>query len=194
MPMSATGVNDRLPSASERSLRRSDTGLSLIELLIALAIVGVMVGAVVIAFPDLTGRGLDTSAARLHRLIELACERAERSGRDFGIEIRRDGLRFGPFIDGRWQPVPEHSSEALRPRRLPEGQRLDLRIDGIALSLAEGSADGADPTPQIACLATGERAPFELRLSSDTDSTERRAWRIHADPVGPIRLEPTDAP
>lgn len=164
--------------------RRS--GISLIELLVALAIVATMAGAVLLAFPDLAGRTVETSAGRVQELLTLACERAERSGRDFGIAVGNDSLRFGPFVGGVWQPLADSPSEALRPRQLPEPLTLVLSVDGAELALADGLPD----TPQLACLATGERTPFELAL---VDGTGTRVWQIRAAVTGAITGDSTDA-
>jgi type II secretory pathway pseudopilin PulG len=181
-------ASGRLPGcdAERRHRPAGDLGISLIELLVALAIVATMAGAVLLAFPDMAGRTVETSAGRVQELIVLACERAERSGRDFGIAIGNDSLRFGPFVDGVWQPLADSPSEALRPRQLPEPLTLALSVDGAELALADGSPD----TPQLACLATGERTPFELAL---VDGHGTRVWQIQAAVTGAITGDSTDA-
>lgn len=188
-PRPAFDADSRVCAALQPGL--PERGVSLIELLVALVIVAVLAGAVTLAFPDLTGRSLDAGAARVHGLIVLACERAERSGRDYGIAVGRDELRFGPFIGAVWQPLADSPGEALRTRTLPAPQSLELRVDGRALTVPDRAPD----TPQLACSATGERTPFELDLRGDPVDHRQpvRYWRILARASGPIELERGDA-
>ena len=191
MPISAAGTIERrqAPARCRRPGRvrpgaSGSGGVSLIELLVAVAIVEVMAAAVVVAFPDLAGRSLEAGAARVRGLLELACERAERSGRDLGIAVAADALAFGPFIDSVWRPLPDDPGEALRPHRLASGQTLRLRRDGVAWALP----DELPSTPQLACLASGERTPFELELRGPHGG----GWRIVAPANGAVVLERLD--
>ncbi len=156
-------------------------GLSLIELLVVLAIVAAMAGAAVLAFPDLGARGSEADARRVHGLIVLACERAERGGRDIGIAVGGNGLRFGPFVGAVWQPLPDSPSEALRPRRFSTATTLSLRLDGRASALP----DEPPEAPQLACLSIGERTPFELLVRGEGGL----AWRIRAGAFGAIEFD-----
>lgn len=154
-------------------------------MLVALAILATLAGAVVLAFPDLLGRGGENTAARLHTLIELACERAELAGRDIGIAVSAQGVAFGPFRDTVWEPLPDDPAEPLRPRRIDPPWRLSLRADGRPLALA----DALPEAPQLACLASGELTPFVLELHGP----EQRRWRIEGQAGGRIERERLDA-
>ena len=170
MPISATGR----PDASARS------GFTLVELLVAMAIASVLLAAVVLAWPDSAARRGELAAQRALALLQLACERAERSGRDIGIGVSGQGFAFGPFAAGRWQPYRDEAYEPLRPRVLEPGVRLELAAEGRAVVLP----DAQPGQPQLACLAGGELTPFELRLSGPGDSR----WLLTGNADGALSL------
>lgn len=179
MPTWATGASERQASGPRCE------GISLIELLVALAILATLAGAVVLAFPDLLSRGGENTAARLQALIELACERAELSGRDIGIAVSAQGVAFGPFRDAAWEPLSDDPAEPLRPRRIDPPWRLTLRADGRPLALT----DTLPEAPQLACLTSGELTPFVLELHGP----QQRRWRIEGQAGGRIERERSDA-
>lgn len=185
--LSGAGASRRLRPVPVRSTQAGrGSGVSLIELLVALAIVATMAGAVMLAFPDMAGRTVETSASRVQGLIALVCERAERSGRDFGIAVGRDSLHFGPFVGGVWQPLADSPNEVLRPRTLPRPLTMAVSVDGAELGLTDAPPD----SPQLACLSTGERTPFELTL---IDAQGARVWRIRGGATGSLVGERIDA-
>lgn len=176
MPRSATGATE-----PARATRR---GFSLIEILVVLAIVAALAGAVAIAFPDLSGRRADNEAARLHGLMDLGCERASLSGRDVGVALARDALAFGHFGPDGFERLADVSSEPLRLRRLGPGLGLTLQVDRQPIELPDTLPD----QPQLACLASGERVPFEILLLGEG----RPLWRIQAGTSGAVNRERID--
>lgn len=164
---------------------KESAGLALIELLVVLVILGVLVGAVTLAFPDFGARRGEQALARVHALVELACERAALSGRDVGIAVSRDALAFGYFRAGRFEPIPDSPGEVLRPRRIDGGLALSLAVDGRTLALA----DASPARPQLACLSSGELTPFALELAN----AEGGRWRLRGHASGRLEAETADA-
>jgi prepilin-type N-terminal cleavage/methylation domain-containing protein len=159
-------------------------GLTLIELLVVLVILGVLVGAVTLAFPDLGARRGEQALARVRALVELACERAVLSGRDVGIAVAHDALAFGHFRDGRFEQIPDSVGEALRPRRIERGLWLSLSVDGRTLALS----DALPVRPQLACLSSGELTPFFLELAN----RDGGRWPRRAGASGRLDTEASD--
>lgn len=158
---------------------RRTRGVTLIELLVALVIVATLTAAVTLAIPDFGARRSDAAAEQLAARIGLACERAMVSGRDVGIRVAVDGLRFGQFEAGAFQPWVDDPSEPLRPRTLSHGLQLQLMRDGRVLEFDDNVA------PQLACQASGELTPFELLLLRDA----LPLWRIRGLASGSVERE-----
>ena len=175
--LSRTGRGDA--SAAQR-------GLSLIELLVVMAVIGAALVGVTLSLVGSGARELENAARRTQALVQLACERAELTGLDIGWRLDDRGLRFGPMrVDG-WQPIDDDVGDELRPRPWDPGIAVALWREGEALEL------GAEPEQaQLVCLASGELSPFVLEL--------RRAgviggWRLRGELVGTLTLEAIDAP
>lgn len=93
--------------------RHSEAGVTLLEILIVLVIVGVMAGMVSIAAgvggsKNALSRASDLMASRL----TLVAERAALTGEDAAIAWDTDGYRFLQYRDGTWAPYRMLSMEA----------------------------------------------------------------------------------
>ena len=162
-------------------------GFTLIEL-----IVGVVLGAVVLRMSDRDDRALEQAARRSQALIQLACERAELTGVDIGFSLLDDRWVFGYLGPQGWQMLSDQPSEELRPRPLGAALRAELRREGRLL-LAD-STDNAPARPQLACLASGELSPFELRLGpADGSGAAAFRWQLSGSLDGQLKLEALDA-
>ena len=106
--------------------RQPDSGFTLVEVIVALAILAVMAGLAVISL-GAADRGLraETEAVRMAAQLRTASDRALLSGSSVALTWDDEGYAFGP-----------PSNEALPGRRLPASVRLEgqprsgrLRID-----------------------------------------------------------------
>jgi general secretion pathway protein H len=165
-------------------VKRQRAGASLIELLVVLAVVGAVLGAVTLGLGGRADRLLETSAQRAQALVRLACERALLTGLDLGWRLESGGWRFGFLRAEGWQPIGEDRGDELRPRSWDEGVRFALRRDGVAVD------PEAEPNqPQLVCLASGELSAFELELSHDGSA---QTWRLRGTADGQLSLERGD--
>ncbi|WP_299689795.1 prepilin-type N-terminal cleavage/methylation domain-containing protein [uncultured Tateyamaria sp.] len=100
--------------------RRSDAGVTLVEMLVVLALFGVVAGTVLIAFPgDRRGTSTETAARLLGAHIDRAVDLALTTGQGFGVAQNGRTLSFvqrGP--DMRWTP---HSDKQLATVKLSTG-------------------------------------------------------------------------
>ena len=176
---SATGI-------SSKTARLRSTGFTLVELLVALLIIGVMV-----TFAGLSLRG-DPWAERMHEetrrlsaLLELAAEDALLESRELAVRFEPDGYHFLRLTEGQWRELTEG---VLRPRTLPPGMELELRLQEGGPTLAEDDEEdqGEHPAPQVYILSSGEMTPFTLRLG-----TLERDYRyeLRADLLGRLEWE-----
>lgn len=160
-------------------------GLSLIELLVALVILGVIASALVLSIGGGAARQVEAQAQRFQALITLACEQSELTGRDLGMFFSRKRIEFAWRGVDRWLPLSDVAREPLRPRDFDDGIEMELEREGEILPLA----DEMPVDPQLACLASGELSPFELRLSR-ADVPQR--WQLRGALDGRLELEAID--
>ncbi len=153
-PTSATGT--------DRAVR---SGFSLIELMVVVALIGLMATAVALTLPDPRGR-LEDEAARLTARLALARDEAVLTGRATAVRIDGGGYAFLGLRDGGWTTLetppfrPVTWSEGVRPA-LAGDQPIVLAFDPVGL---------ADPA----------------RLSLGRDG---RTVALRVDASGDVRLE-----
>ena len=113
MPISATG-------------NKVESGFTLVELMVALVIIGAMSAMAVLAFPDPRGAVRDDAEGLAARLV-AARDLAIIGGRDIGVRFDGQGYGFAERRREGWQNVTE---KALRPRNWSDGVRAEARIEG----------------------------------------------------------------
>lgn len=147
-------------------------GFSLIELLVVLAIVGVLAGLASLAVGLVgPGRALQGEAERVAALVDVLSQEAVLDGRELGLRFDAGGYQAMRYRadERRWEPLPGST-----PHRLPQGLQWEVQIDGQAPALA-----ATDEAPQLLLLASGEWTPFRLRLSETAPGG--RVWRVDSD-------------
>ena len=131
-------------------------GFSLIEILVAVAIVALMAAAVTISAGGAgAARVAERETQRLRQLLEHACERASLTGRPLGLHVA--GIRYG-FSDWDGEHFQVIQRDELRLRDLPSG--MELRLGGPGAPAIQAEKFGEKP--QIVCWPSGDLTPFEL--------------------------------
>lgn len=153
-------------------------GFTLIEILVVLAIIGIMVGlAGVRMMPD-DDRTLHGEAQRLALLLEQARDQAVASGEPIAFSMEPRGYRFWSLnADNRW--VPRGGDELLRDRALADG----VRLAALQVNQASLSADA-----RLLFLPSGGNAPFTADLALNAAHA-----RIRGDSLGRVRIETREA-
>jgi general secretion pathway protein H len=156
MPTSATGDRD----AGARAAR----GFTLIELLVTLVILAVIAGVLVVSVGSAGNEPrLKLEAERLKARVDLACERAELTGREIGVH-------FGSGMYGFSQRV----GDAMQLQNQPPLKTYPLP-GGLRISLPEVElTDGLPAEPQLLCFASGERTPATVVFDSGARDPEFR--------------------
>jgi general secretion pathway protein H len=172
--------------------RVGERGFTLIELMVVVLIIGLMAAGVVLSV-GITGRDtdLEKESDRAFSLIKYAREKAELQTREFGLYCGDRDYRFVTFDPRKqiWRPVDE--DEALRARKLPEGLRLHLVVEGREVVLKAPDEKKAKKTkeelekeqrafqPHIMLFSNGDLTSFALTLERD-------------EPVRSVTIKSTD--
>lgn len=137
-------------------MRRSgESGLTLVEMLVVLAIIGVMAGVTVLAVG--TGGGgvrAEAEARRLAARLQLAADETMVTDRAIAFAPEADGYSFITWDTAAraWRPDP--IAELGERHALPGGMKLATDIGARALPIGADGAGG----PMRARLTGGDRA------------------------------------
>jgi general secretion pathway protein H len=154
---------------------RSPAGFTLLELLVVLAIMGVLAGLVSVAVMPGEAARLDVESERLMQLLVLAAEEARIGGKPIAWTVQSPGYRFWQQdAQSAWTEV--RGRDLFRSRTLPAGMTIaGLRVEN-----------------------TLARAPLRLEFAADGTSTafaielvsgpHRRT--IAGSPIGDIAVVP----
>lgn len=185
--------------------RSISTGFTLVEMLVVVLIIGILV-----TFASLTignravSDKIDTEAARMTQLFQLAQEESELRGLEIGFLYTDAGYEFLVLGDnGLWAPIAEGPLHA---RALPAPIEFSLRVEGRPVAPAqaervkarpaakdedgsaqtEKSSDTPPLQPQVLILSSGELTAFELDIgAAELDYVQH----IEGDIVGKITLQ-----
>ncbi|NVJ49201.1 MAG: type II secretion system minor pseudopilin GspH [Gammaproteobacteria bacterium] len=155
------------------------SGFSLLEILIALVIAGVLVSIAVINFGDDRDSELETSAKRFYALVKQAQDETLLRGIDLGIRVEDQRYWFYLFDaeNEKWLPIQD--DEFFTEKEIPESLELKLVVDGSTLfaededdveiferdvNIFEDEDEVEIEPPQIYILSSGEMNDFKFAL------------------------------
>jgi len=138
-----------------------DAGFSLVEILVAVSIIGVLSAAIVLALQP--GQDpVEDEAQRLTARLVYASQEAIASGQPVGLQVENfgEGYSFQRYVDGRWRPLRDNP--ALSRHALEGSVRLE-----IVEAMFRPDPDSDASAPQIPAFwfdPAGLTDPFTLRL------------------------------
>jgi len=162
MPTSATG------SCRSSAAPAAHAGFSLLELLIVVAIIGLLVGAVTLSWGTLgNDREIEQEANRLRGVVDVLQEEALMQTRDYGLMFTETGYRFYVYDHGELEWVLPPGDRLLEPHTLAPQLSLTLTLDGRDIPLVPDfdSQDIENPEPQVMLLSSGEVTPFTVEIT-----------------------------
>ncbi len=161
-------------------------GFTLIELMVVIAIMGIMLGLGLFAFGDggLSDE-LEQESQRLYGLIKLAQEESILGSKELALELDSDGYVFKQLYDDKWVDIT--SDKIFRKRSLTAGIELSLEVEDVELAL--NSNNDKDTPVRIYILSSGELTPFDITLKI-TDL--QQFFRITGQANGQLVLEKQD--
>jgi len=172
--------------SSTNPLPREPTGFTLLEVMVAILIIGVTMGTLTLAVTP-HGHSVNEEGKRLAALLNLAREEAILNTTETAMELSPSAYRFTRLTADTWQPIAD--DETLRARTLPAGMTLRLTLEDEILPLppfsAKEEAIGQAP-PRITLWSSGEVSPFRLTIE---DHRLGSSCTITVTPAGLITSE-----
>ena len=162
MPTSGIGTSRR------RSARAASAGFTLLELLVVVAIIGLLVQAVALSWRAIgNDQEIEQETGRLRSIIDLLHEEALMQSRDYGLMFTETGYRFYVFDYQTLEWVEAQGDRLLQPHALRPLLSMVLFLDGREVPLDPDfeSQDIENAEPQVMLLSSGEVTPFEIEMS-----------------------------
>lgn len=175
MTTSATG------RCNKPRIRRIPAGFTLLEMLVVVAIIGIVITFAVLAIGgDRRAEELERESRQFAELLRLAEEQAVLRGEEWAVQIEPEQYRFLVYGDKGWEVL--EGDDLFRMRELAEDTRLELELESRDVELETSD----EPKPTLILLSSGETSPFIARFSAP--ATEAR-YQVTADARGEIRWE-----
>lgn len=131
--------------------RPSEAGMTLVEMLVVLAIIGVMAGAVALGMGSVTrAPSVETEARRLATRLQAAADDAMLGDRTIAFTVRKDGYGFAVMSrDGKVVP---RTDAAFGFHQLPGGMVMTLSVRPPVVLGVDGAGK-----PMQAVIESGPR-------------------------------------
>lgn len=175
--------------------RAKAKGFTLLELLVVVALIGIMLTAVVISIGD-GGREkhMENEARRLVAVAKLARDEAVLMSQELAMVIGDNDYNFQRFGEKTWEPLADE--RILTRHELQDGLELELELESYAFtpkrkkskSKDRDSYEEDDTVVRVYFLSSGEMQPFILYIK-EQDNPDSVRFKVTADQEGEISWE-----
>jgi general secretion pathway protein H len=145
----------------------------LLELMIVMALVGVLLGMVSLASGGSPARQVKQEAEAMVQVIHKLRQRAVFEGQEYGLRLSVDGYRVMRLGVRGWDSVAALS-------RWPGSVRVRFLLDGYAVEL-----DADEGLPQLLMLSNDETSAFKLTF----ESGNRTLLSLSGDGLGEVVID-----
>ncbi|WP_298976443.1 Tfp pilus assembly protein FimT/FimU [uncultured Roseobacter sp.] len=143
--------------------RAGDAGVTLIEMLVVLVVIGIMASTVAMSFrPKTSGTAPEVTALKLVADLRLAVQFAIDHQRGFGVKAGPEGYRFWTIGAGGWEPHADPSLRRLKP--FPDTMRISVQDHEDMVFAVSRYLVPAGSTPWQVTLRQG---PFAHQVTFD---------------------------
>jgi general secretion pathway protein H len=132
--------------------RPSEQGMTLVEMLIVLVIIGVMAGAVALGMGSVTrAPSVETEARRLATRLQAAADDAMLADRAIAFTVRKNGYGFA-MVSADGKAVPR-TDDAFGFHKLPGGMVMTLNVKPPVMLGVDGAGK-----PMQAVIESGQKS------------------------------------
>jgi general secretion pathway protein H len=159
-------------------MNTKNKGFTLIEIMVVVVIAAILMGAVVISFPDSSNDRLKEHGERFSALILLAQDESILQSEDFALSINNAGYTFYRRAATSWEV---YSEKPFIDRKVDSDIKAEVILEGLSIKLKKPEKS----KPQIVIYSSGEMTPFSYRLSNQ----EKSIFTIKFDGAGNLEKE-----
>lgn len=164
---------DSVSAHTNQTSHPSQSGFTLLELLVVLVIMGIMLGAVTLNAVQSTRQRLQNDAQRISLLLQLAREEAIVRNRQIAFEVVGQGYQFLVLNEDKWEKIVDLDTLRGREFTMPE-TKLSIISNDVAAAEKLRIVFGREPVSR----------PFSMILRAEADQVS-----INADGVGHFVVE-----
>lgn len=153
-------------------------GFTLLEILVALCILGILATSVTLSLPDPVASAQREVLQTWQRQLAWTARQARAGGEVWAWELVDGKARILQRRDGHWQDVEDSQPELPRP------------LSGSAkLNLEQAEIDGLSSHRQLRIVFAGTPPIFRLQFAAPSEAGEQH-WLLIGQANGMILLEP----
>ena len=148
---------------------KDNKGFTLLELLVALVLIGIILSFATLTFDSGEDRRIKEEANRFYGLVKLAQEESILNDRELSLEIDADGYRFTVLTDEGEEAIED---PVFRERVFAEYIQPVINIEKTQFNLKSQKDKEQSQSVKIFILSSGELTPFQIEFPASDKKYE----------------------